>query len=92
MPEPRLVPDWRGNAHACHSYVWTIRPGNAEQIKNGRIMEDITAYHRRRASEHRKMAERTRHQAHAEIHTELADMHEAAVERQGHALAIAQDR
>jgi len=55
-------------------------------------MEDIAAYHRRRANEHRKMAERARHQAHAEIHTKLADMHEVAVERQGHALAIAQDR
>jgi len=55
-------------------------------------MEDIVAYHRRRAREHRSMADRASDRAHADIHARLAMMHEAAADRQGHALTIAEDR
>lgn len=38
------------------------------------------------------MAERSLDRGHADIHAKLAELHEAAAEREGHSLLLAKDR
>jgi hypothetical protein len=55
-------------------------------------MENAATYHQRRAKKHRLMAEQSPERTHANIHAKLAELHEAAAERERHSLHIAEDR